>query len=125
MDAAMKRVPVVDDAVNSTDAVYVMSSQMACSSWKGTNVDERDRLAGEAAREDRVEDRIRLDLVGHGDQRQPRSRRIRRLLSLRRPARERAETHHAQRDECECTPFHATHVIGDVNAQLKPRREMA
>ena len=38
MVAAMKRVPVVDDAVNSTDAVYVMSSQMACSSWKGTKL---------------------------------------------------------------------------------------
>ena len=89
------------------------------------NVDERDRLAGVAAREDRVEDRIRLDLIRHGDQRQPRSRWIRRLLSLRRPARERAETHHPQRDECECEPFHATNVIGDANAQLKPDREMA
>ena len=29
MNAEMKRVPVVDDAVNSTIAVYVVSSQMA------------------------------------------------------------------------------------------------
>ena len=92
---------------------------------EGHEVDERDRLAGEAAREDRVEDSIRLDLVGLGEQRQPRSGRVRRLLSLRRPARERAETHHAQRDECECKPFHATNVIGDANAQLKSRRWMA